>query len=99
IVGGDRLLEPADVRFRASLREAERLLDGECAIGVDEKLAIADRHFGLPHPIRIAFRLAADLHLDEAAAVAVHPTGKLLAQLLVRIAGETATAIDRNTVA
>ncbi len=65
-----------------SLREVERLLDGECAIGVDKKLAVADRRFGLPHPIRIALRLTADLHLDEAAAVALDPAGKLLAQLL-----------------
>jgi len=64
------------------LREVERLLDGERAIGVDEKLAVADRRLGLPHPIRIKFRLAADIHLDEATTVLVHPAGKLLAQCL-----------------
>jgi hypothetical protein len=50
-------------------------------------------------PRGIAPLVAADLHLDPAAAVALDPTGKLLAQPVVRIAGEAAAAVDRHPVA
>ena len=61
-------------------RSAKRsaCLDRKRAIGIDKELALADRGLGDLHAMRIAVRLAADFHLDEAAAVALDPAGELL---------------------
>src|SRR5215472_18907415 len=38
IVRGDRLLEPANVRLRTSVREGQRLFHRQRAVGIDEQL-------------------------------------------------------------
>ena len=99
IVGGDRLLEPADIGLATRFDEAQRRLHRKSAVAVDEKLVVADGAPGGHRPLGVALGIAADFHFDEATAVNLGPMRKLLAQLLVGIGGEAAAAVDHHLVA
>ena len=100
VVGGHRLLEPADGGVAAeALGELERLLARVRAVGVDEQLRLGpDRLARGAHPAGVLVGGAADLHLDPGDP-ALHPARKLLGQPAQRVRGEPAGSVDRHPVA
>ena len=100
IIGRDRLLEVADALLRELLGQANRLLDGVGAVGVDEQLRVGtDRLARHPHPLDVdrwpGAPIGADLHLDARDSL-LDPAAELLGELRVRVGGEAAAAVDRH---
>src|SRR5579875_252884 len=100
IIGGDRLLKPADVvLLRKALRKPERLRTLERTVGIDVELHVrADRLPRHAHAVKIATRLAADLHLHPRDALR-HPAHELLAKPLTGEGAKTAGAVHRYALA
>ncbi len=100
VVGADGLFEPGDAELgMEAVGEAEGLLFGVGAVGIDEQLGlVADGFAGGADAVRIFFGVGADFDFDAGDAV-LDPALELLGELGVGVGGESAGAVDGCGVA
>jgi hypothetical protein len=103
VVGGHRLLQPADVEVGRGFHDADGLLARVTAVGVDVEVdVVADDRARLAHPGQVPGGLGApgfgDLDLDAGNALFERPVFELLVQPPLVVGGESAAAVHRYLV-
>jgi hypothetical protein len=94
-----RFLEPCHTLLSESRGQPECLLQGIAAVGVHEQFGGRSDRLARPEdPQRISRGIPTHLHLDPPDPLP-HPILQLTLQLLNRVRGEAAAAVNRNGVA